>query len=392
MIYVLEEPINTGGASVSSHISAEGCEKMAESVFLLVHHRGKIDENTSEGVTFSSKKQVGVFINPSTSLDDLRNSILQKLGKCSKKLVKQMFFRIHISLRQGYVKFGKYEMLGYNDIHVIFHSQSRFPDLGAMELFAKMADVEGSSGGSAPNLPTVGVDGASSAIPICHDITAHVSSPSFAADLAVHAEDGDCLGDVRTFRELAAAIREGPVLDGATMFMEIRDRDPLAEAIGDDDSDSEPPIIGDESDGEDDTRPVGRSQGQTSSQTQQYPPHFSTLDLEAMNQPAFLGRQMSTIHRDEHDMHGTEEFEVGQRFQSKEEAVSMVKNYNIRRGVQYMVFKSDQLKYHEKCVQFENGCNWLIRVTIWHWKGYWEVRKYNGPHACLATELSTDHR
>ncbi|RYR29219.1 hypothetical protein Ahy_B01g053566 isoform E [Arachis hypogaea] len=283
-------------------------------------------------------------------------------------------------------------MLGDDDIRVIFHSHARFPDLGAMELFAKMADVEGSSGGSAPNPPTIGVDGASSAIPIRHDVTAHVSSPSFAADLAVHAEDRDCMGDVRTFGELAAAIREGPVLDGATTFMEVRDGDPAAEAIGDDDSDSEPPVIGDESDDEDDTRPVAPSQGQTSSQTQQYPPHFSTLDLEAMNQPAFPGRQVSSIHRDEHGMHGAEEFEVGQRFQSKEEAVLMVKNYNIRRGVQYKVFESDQLKYHGKCVQFGNGCNWLIRVTMRQRKGYWEVRKYNGPHTCLATELSTDHR
>ncbi|XP_015941384.1 uncharacterized protein LOC107466888 [Arachis duranensis] len=343
-IYALEEPINTGGPSMSSHIFAEGCGKMGENVFLLVHHRGKIDENTSEGVTFSSKKQIGVFINPSTSLDDLQNSIIQKLGKCSKRLVKQMFFRIPILLRQAYVKFGKYEMLGDDDIRVIFHSQSRFPDLGAMELFVKMADVEGSSGGSAPNPPIVRVDGASSAVPNRHNVTAHVSSPSFAAEMAVHAEDGDCLGDVRTLREVAAAMREGPVLDGATTFMEVRDRDPVAEAIGDDDSDSEPPVIGDESDDEDDTRPVARSQGQTSSQTQQYPPHFSTLDLETMNQPAFPGRQMSGIHRDEHGMHGAEEFEVGHRFQSKEEVVLMVKNYNIRRGVQYKVFESDQLK------------------------------------------------
>ncbi|KAL4330270.1 hypothetical protein AHAS_Ahas13G0383300 [Arachis hypogaea] len=83
-----------------------------------------------------------------------------------------------------------------------------------------------------------------------------------------------------------------------------------------------------------------------------------------MNQLAFSGRQMSTIHRDEPSMDGAEEFEVRQRFQSKEEAMLMVKSYNIHRGVQYKVFESDQLKYHGKCVQFGNGCNWLIRVTM----------------------------
>ncbi|RYR11540.1 hypothetical protein Ahy_B04g069058 [Arachis hypogaea] len=176
---------------------------MAENVFLLVHHRKKIDENTSEGVTFTSKKQVGVFVNLSTSLKDLRNSILQKLGQCGKKHVKQLFFRILISLRQGYVKFGKYEMLGDDDIRVIFHDFQ----LGAMEFFARMVDVEGSSSGFAPNPPTVGLEGASSAIPIGHDVIVHVSSPSFAADLPVQADNADDLGDVRTFSELAAAIR-----------------------------------------------------------------------------------------------------------------------------------------------------------------------------------------
>ena len=109
-----------------------------------MHHRGKIDENTSEGVTFSSKKQIGVFITPSTTLMDLHSSILEKAGKCSKKRVKQLFFRIPISLKQGYVKFGKYAMLGDDDMRVIFHSQSRFSDLGSLELFARMVNVESS--------------------------------------------------------------------------------------------------------------------------------------------------------------------------------------------------------------------------------------------------------
>ncbi|XP_016194858.1 uncharacterized protein LOC107635808 [Arachis ipaensis] len=240
-----------------------------------------------------------------------------------------------------------------------------------------MVDVEGSSSGFAPNPPTVGLEGASSAIPIGHDVIVHVSSPSFAADLPVQADNADDLGDVRTFSELAAAIRAAQVLDGTTSFIEVRDRDPLAEVIGDDESDSEPSIIGDDTDDEEDTRQVGRSQGQSSSQTQQYSPHFSTLDLEAMNQPTFSGQQLSAIHVDGHGMHGTEEFEIGQRFQSKEEAVLTVKSYNIRRGVEY---------------KFGNGCNWIIRVTIRQRKGYWKVRKYNAPHTCLATELSADYR
>lgn len=47
--------------------------------------------------------------------------------------MKQLFFQIPISLRQDYVKFGKYHMLGDDNMRVIFHSQARFPDLGAMQ-------------------------------------------------------------------------------------------------------------------------------------------------------------------------------------------------------------------------------------------------------------------
>ncbi|RYQ95588.1 hypothetical protein Ahy_B08g090934 isoform L [Arachis hypogaea] len=55
------------------------------------------------------------------------------------------------------------------------------------------------------------------------------------------------------------------------------------------------------------------------------------------------------------------EFQVGQQFQDKDEAVLSVKTYNIRRGIQYKVVESD---YHQ----------------------------YNGPHTCLATSISSDHR
>ncbi|RYR40173.1 hypothetical protein Ahy_A09g045870 [Arachis hypogaea] len=189
---------------------------MAESIFLLVHHRRKIDENTSEGVTFSSKKQIGVFITPSMTLMELHSSILQKARKCGKKRVKQLFFR--------YVKFGKYAMLGDDDMRVIFHSQARFPDLGALELFARMVDVEGSSGRSAPTPPTGVIEGSSTAIPTGQLVTPFVSSPYFIADLPV---PGDDLGD-------GPAIGSIPVVDGAPAFMEIRERDPFAEAIGDD--------------------------------------------------------------------------------------------------------------------------------------------------------------
>ncbi|XP_015970807.1 uncharacterized protein LOC107494270 [Arachis duranensis] len=111
-----------------------------------------------------------------------------------------------------------------------------------------------------------------------------------------------------------------------------------------------------------------------------------------MNQPTNVDQQHPVIHGERPSMIGMDDFEVRQRFETKEEAVLTIKSYNIHRGVEYKVFESDQLKYHGKCVQFGNGCKWLIRVTMRQRKGYWEVRKYNGPHTCLATEISTDHK
>ncbi|RYR71736.1 hypothetical protein Ahy_A02g005964 isoform B [Arachis hypogaea] len=96
--------------------------------------------------------------------------------------------------------------------------------------------------------------------------------------------------------------------------------------------------------------------GGSSSGTQQYPPHFSSLDLDAM---------------------------VGQQFQDKDEALLSVKTYSIRRGVQYKVVESDHRRYVGKCSEFGNGCTWLIRLSLRKRKGIWEVKRYNGPHTCM---------
>ncbi|XP_025670451.1 uncharacterized protein [Arachis hypogaea] len=45
-----------------------------------------------------------------------------------------------------------------------------------------------------------------------------------------------------------------------------------------------------------------------------------------------------------------------------------------------------------QCSEFGNGCTWLIRLSLRQRKGIWEVKRYNGPHTCLATSISSDHR
>ncbi|XP_057746474.1 uncharacterized protein LOC130965730 [Arachis stenosperma] len=143
--------------------------------------------------------------------------------------------------------------------------------------------------------------------------------------------------------------------------------DRVENAMCDDDSDQEPvDIIGDSDD--DTCANPPQQHGPSSSASQQYPPHFSTLNLDVLGQQEDGGNT------------------------NKDEAVLSVKDYSIRRGVEYIVIESDHLKYHGKCKQFGKGCTWLIRIALHARKGTWEVRRYNGPHTCLATSISSDHR
>ncbi|XP_057738187.1 uncharacterized protein LOC130955364 [Arachis stenosperma] len=74
-----------------------------------------------------------------------------------------------------------------------------------------------------------------------------------------------------------------------------------------------------------------------------------------------------------HAQHGPSNFQIGQSFQNKDEAVLSVKDYSIHRGVEYRVLESDHLKYHEKCKEFGKGCSCLIRISLRARKGTWEL-------------------
>ncbi|XP_015963418.1 uncharacterized protein LOC107487314 [Arachis duranensis] len=112
----------------------------------------------------------------------------------------------------------------------------------------------------------------------------------------------------------------------------------------------------------------------------------------AANKEGIPGEPVGFSARDTQGTRGLSEFQVGQQFQDKEEAVLSVKTYSIRCGVQYKVVESNYRKYIGKCKEFGNGCTWLIRINLSHRKGIWEVKRYNGPYTCLATSISSDHR
>nr|XP_025678319.1 uncharacterized protein LOC112778184 [Arachis hypogaea] len=55
------------------------------------------------------------------------------------------------------------------------------------------------------------------------------------------------------------------------------------------------------------------------------------------------------------------EFVVGMEFSSREAVIKAIKDYTIRRSVDYWVYESEPLTFYAKCTQYGSGCDWLIR-------------------------------
>ncbi|XP_015949777.1 uncharacterized protein LOC107474655 [Arachis duranensis] len=85
------------------------------------------------------------------------------------------------------------------------------------------------------------------------------------------------------------------------------------------------------------------------------------------------------------------EFTVGMEFSSREAVIKAMKDYTIRRGVDYRVHESEPTTFYAKCTQYGAGCDWLIRVSKMSRKFCWEIRRYNGSHTCTRATISQDH-
>ncbi|RYQ91675.1 hypothetical protein Ahy_B09g097661 [Arachis hypogaea] len=89
---------------------------------------------------------MSVFIKPSTSIAQLKNTIIQKLGVHDMKWVKKLFYRIQISIVRD----------------VLFHCCRQFSEVRTHEMLAKFGDMVFSSEGLNQNPQSVVIPGASS--------------------------------------------------------------------------------------------------------------------------------------------------------------------------------------------------------------------------------------
>ncbi|XP_025638483.1 uncharacterized protein [Arachis hypogaea] len=116
------------------------------------------------------------------------------------------------------------------------------------------------------------------------------------------------------------------------------------------------------------------------------PSFMHALNLDAMHAPEF-SEYVNTAPV----IVAAGEFAVGMEFNSREVVIPSVKEYTIRRGVDYRVYESEPTTFYAKCVQYGTSCDWLIRVSLMKRQYCWVIRRYNGSHTCTRSTISQDH-
>ncbi|RYR59273.1 hypothetical protein Ahy_A05g025129 [Arachis hypogaea] len=106
------------------------------------------------------------------------------------------------------------------------------------------------------------------------------------------------------------------------------------------------------------------------------PSFMRVLDLEAMHAPEFPDYMSAEV-----PFVADGEFVVGMEFSSRKTVIKAMKEYILRRSVDYRVYESEPLTFYAKCTQYGSGCDWLIRV----------IRRYNGSHTCTRATISQNH-
>ncbi|MED6110319.1 hypothetical protein PIB30_041823 [Stylosanthes scabra] len=296
-----------------------------DSFLALVHHDGEVKHGSREGVKFTSKNPTNVFITPRTRLSDLQRNIHQKICSTGRKRIGMIYYRILISVVAQGVMYGSFAIQVDEDLQVLSHCRSQFPEVRTTELFVEMLAPLASSSGSAPGQHSANAEPEAQLI----------ASPTFG--IYNEAEAGDLvanLGDTGT--GASRALCTPPVQ---------RVPDPgVVEALRADDSDDEPPFI--EGDNNDDSGPIpNQPGGASSSGTHQYPPYLLTLNFDVLLGPGRVQGEPSSGTQGSQGSNNQAKFQIGQTFVDKEVAVFAVKNYNIRRGVEYRVMESDHAKY-----------------------------------------------
>ncbi|RYR71838.1 hypothetical protein Ahy_A02g006051 isoform E [Arachis hypogaea] len=315
-----------------------------------------------------------IMISPQSCLQQLKNMILMNTGLIGKKEINTLIYRMPVAVANSFT-YQKMHIKSDQHVSMMFSYHRSIGSIYSMELCVKLQDVGGSSS-SSNNVEEMRNSGAGEGIPFL-DI-GRGRSPSFNAFVAP-AQNTE-IPDRRPFPNVHVAYPEG-MADG------------LADSSEEDEIEND---SGEEAEVVPETQPVQGERvipsvvepinvarvGALSSGT---PDHYLHLSLGPMN---------STNAEDipsNYGLTGEMELEVGLKFLTKDAAMLAVKNYNIRRSEEFKVVESDHTRYVCRCKLFGEQCSWMVRVAKTRASRFWEVRKYQGPHTCLASATSQDH-
>ncbi|XP_016172339.1 uncharacterized protein LOC107614709 [Arachis ipaensis] len=241
------------------------------------------------------------------TLSELKTSILQKARLCGSKWVKKLFYKIPIAVVSAGVQYETFVIGADEDMLVLFHCRRSFLEVRIHELFAKLEDGFDSSGASAPNPQSMSVGGASTSMPVVAAGCLLAGPPPPPSPPPVAA---------RSLGLIPGLFGEG-------------EPDHIENAMRDDDLDDEPDnILGDSKEDTLSTSPARC--GPSGSGSAQQPPHFSTLNVEAIGLHPDI--DPTSGRHGLYEENPSRDFQIGQSFQTKEEAVLSVKDYSICRG------------------------------------------------------------
>ncbi|MED6148071.1 hypothetical protein PIB30_049665 [Stylosanthes scabra] len=181
-----------------------------------------------------------------TSFVDSQASIIRKYGLDASKKVNKIYSRVLVAVVSSGVKYDCFTVKSDEDLQVFFHCRQQYLEVRTTELYVEIEDEGASSGGSTPHPQSV------------HVGVTHVLLP---------------------LRGLLQW-RAHPHLHLHRSVMQIWIHSLLVEeALRCNDSSEEPILLEGDSDDDGGTISVARDVP-SSSRMQEYPPHFSTLNLE----------------------------------------------------------------------------------------------------------------
>ncbi|RYR79239.1 hypothetical protein Ahy_A01g004067 [Arachis hypogaea] len=76
---------------------------------------------------------------------------------------------------------------------------------------------------------------------------------------------------------------------------------------------------------------------------------------------------------------------------SRKVVTMAMKDYTIRRCVDYQVYESESLTLYAKFTQYGSECDWIIRVSMINRKYCCVIMRYNGSHTCTRATISQNH-